>query len=214
VVDPRANPPVGAAERRQAMATEPAESDELAEANADAAPPAARPRAAGNAAPRLADLLSPEAVVFFPAPVEKSALLARLAEAAAGKPPAVDIARVLGGLELRERDASTFLAEGIALPHVRVVGLTEPRLAVGVPRAGILLDGRDGRGELPMSVVFLFLVPESRPEVGLALLASAARLFRDGRFREGLATAATGREVVALVAAGEVARPVAIERPG
>ena len=53
-----------------------------------------------------------------------------------------------------------------------------------------------------------------RPEVGLALLASAARLFRDGRFRDGLAAAASGREVVALVAQGEASRPVAIERPG
>jgi two-component system, OmpR family, sensor histidine kinase KdpD len=208
VVDPR----VGTAERRQALAEGTAEpaADGSDETEPAAAPPAVRARPPGGPPPRLADLLSPEAVVFFPAPVEKGTLFARLVEAAAGKPPAVDVARVLGGLELRERDASTFLAEGIALPHVRVVGLAEPRIAVGVPRAGILLD----RGSLPISVVFLFLVPESRPEVGLALLASAARLFRDGRFRDGLALAATGREVVALVAAGEASRPVAIERPG
>jgi two-component system sensor histidine kinase KdpD len=204
VVDPRANPPVTAEERRPAADL--AEPDEAETETATAAIP---PRPGGGV-PHLTDLLSPQGVVFFPRPVEKDTLLARLVEAAAGSPPAVDIERVLGGLALRERDASTFLAEGIALPHVRVVGLDEPRIALGVPRAGVL----DARGAArPIAVVFLFLVPESRPEVGLALLASAARLFRDGRFREGLASAATGRDVVALVAQGEASRPIAIKRP-
>jgi len=161
------------------------------------APAPPRPRVPA----RLSALLAPEALVFFAEPVAKDALLARLVAAAAGEPPAVDVARVLGGLELRERDGSTFLEEGVALPHVRVVGLAEPRVALGVLRAGVT-NGPTGRGR-PIEAVFLFLIPESRPEVGLALLASAARLFRDDRFRADLAAATTGREVIARIAAGE-----------
>jgi PTS system nitrogen regulatory IIA component len=151
------------------------------------------------AAPSVAALLTPATVVVFRQPVEKAALLARLAAAAAGDPPAVDVERVLGGLALRERDGSTFLDEGIALPHVRVVGLAEPRVALGLPRAGVL-GLPAGRAGQAIEAVFLLLIPESRPEVGLALLASAARLFRDDRFRTALAGAATERAVIELLA--------------
>jgi len=151
--------------------------------------------------------------------VAKDAHLRRLDAAAAageagpGGAPELDAEGVLRGLELRERDGSTFLDEGVALPHVRVVGLVEPRVALGVPRAGVIdgqagRGGRDGRGSQPIEAVFLLLIPETRPEIGLQLLATAARLFRDDRFRAGLAAAKTAGEVVELVAGAEAPRPV------
>jgi len=199
VVDPRAESPA-----RSTYVDEPGEAMPAASIGSPTGPPASGGEAAPlppvsptapAAAPRLADLLSPRSVVFFPEPVEKGDLLARLVEAAAGTPPAFDVERVLRSVEIRERDASTFLPEGLALPHARVVGLAEPRVALGIPRGGV----RDAAGERPISAVFLFLVPEARPEVGLQLLAAAARLFRDGRFRTGLAAAVSGGEVVELI---------------
>ncbi|HEY8021274.1 MAG TPA: PTS sugar transporter subunit IIA [Thermoanaerobaculia bacterium] len=207
VVDPRAE----VAERGLQLP----EASEPTEPAPEARP--APPKPAGPAAsPRLADLLSPQSVVFFPEPVAKDALFRRLVAAAAagvaapGGAPALDAEGVLRGLELRERDGSTFLEEGVALPHVRVVGLAEPRVALGVPRAGVINGqaGRGGRGSQPIEAVFLLLIPETRPETGLQLLATAARLFRDDRFRAGLAAAKTAGEVVELVAGAEAPRPV------
>ncbi len=175
----------------------------LAPHAADATNEEPKPRAPGPvvdlASYRVAALLRRETIVLVNEPIGKEALLARLVAAAAGQPPAVDVEQVLGGLARRERDGSTFLDEGVALPHVRVVGLAEPRVALGLPRGGVL-DLPAGRGGKPIEAVFLLLIPELRPEVGLALLASAARLFRDDRWRADLAAARSADEVIDLLA--------------
>jgi two-component system sensor histidine kinase KdpD len=172
-----------------------------------AAPQAAAQIAAPGAAEgpiRISDLLGPGAVAFFDEPVRKRDLLnvlvalvapASSAEAPDGPLEPEDIVRQL---ERREQEASTFLSEGIALPHLRISGLAVPRVALGLLRSG-LAEPNAGRIEQ----VFLFLCPDRRPEGCLHLLATAARMFRQSELRAELQRAATAQQAIAAIRAWE-----------
>ena len=97
--------------------------------------------------------------------------------------PGLDEARVVESLEGREKLGSTGVGQGVALPHARVKGLREPLAAFVRLRLPIPFDAPDGK---PVSLVFILLVPEHATEAHLQLLAEAAQMFCDRRFREQL----------------------------
>lgn len=187
---------------------------------AEPAPGAAAPEPAGSSGPaagvapgasavslRISDLLQPGAVAFFDEPVSKSALLGVLvglvALPAGGSAPMaatlrLDAEDVVRQLERREQEASTFLSEGIALPHVRIAGLAAPLVALGLLRSGLADPGAS-----PIEQVFLFLCPDRRPEGCLQLLAMAARMFRQPELRAELLRAVTAQQALAAIRAWE-----------
>ncbi len=156
--------------------------------------PAAGPPAAPPASQRLSALLSPDAVAFFDQPVAKRDLLRVLVDLLAGKQQRLASDDILRLLERREQEASTFLSEGIALPHVRIPDLAAPRVALGLLRAGLT-----GPDSARIEQVFLLLCPDRRPEGCLQLLAAAARMFRQPRLRADLRRAGTAPQVIALL---------------
>jgi two-component system sensor histidine kinase KdpD len=94
---------------------------------------------------RFSELLSPAGIAFFPGPVSKDELLRALVNTLAGKVSRLSADDVLRLLRRREQEGSTFLGEGIALPHVRVPELAEPLVALGLPRAGLVAEAAAGR---------------------------------------------------------------------
>jgi mannitol/fructose-specific phosphotransferase system IIA component (Ntr-type) len=109
--------------------------------------------------------------------------------------PGVAIDDVLARLGEREQQGSTFLNEGVALPHARLPGLTTPRVAVGLTHAGVL----DAPTERPVEVVVLMLSPESGPASHLQLLAVAGRALQRRELRARLRTAKTGDDAFAIL---------------
>ena len=69
----------------------------------------------------------------------------------------------------REAQDSTYLGYGLAIPHARVFGLTQP--AVYLARS---IPGVDWQG-CPARLVFLIVVPEECPEWHLQLLSRIVR---------------------------------------
>lgn len=129
----------------------------------------------------LFDLVDARRIVIVTQPLTKAELLERLVDAAA---PAV---RGIGRDELlrlvlrREAQASTFLPEGIALPHVRLPQVHDAVASVAVLRAPLSDDGTK-----PIEVAFLMVLPDEQPGIALKHLSEAARLFRDGALRQRL----------------------------
>ena len=105
-----------------------------------------------------------------------------------------EIARKLGGndkqqqyifekLLERERLGSTALGHGIAIPHARINGLTQPTAAFFRLQDSIDFNSADGD---PVDLVFALLVPEEATEEHLQLLAALAGKFSDEKIRERL----------------------------
>jgi two-component system sensor histidine kinase KdpD len=150
---------------------------------------------------RVSDLLAPGAIAFLEEPIAKRELLRLLIDLLGGRQERMASEDILRLLERREQEASTFLSEGIALPHVRIPELPVPRMSLGLLRSG-LTDAGSGNIEQ----VFLFLCPDRRPEGCLQLLATAARMYRQTDLRAELRRAVTSQQVLAAVRAWEDAQ--------
>ncbi len=115
--------------------------------------------------------ISPERILVWERPATRDEVLRALSAAAVKADPSIDIDRVFGAVLAREAQGSTFFNEGVAFPHVRIPGLKEPVVALGLTRAGV----EDVATEKPIRIVFLILSPEADPAVQVRLLGLASR---------------------------------------
>ncbi len=153
-----------------------------AEAAEESAPPGASsvPVTPVSSAPpptgkrALATMLDPSRIVVVNDALAKRDVLRRLAQVIA--PDAgTDATRLLDLLEERERQGSTFLNEGIALPHARVPALTVPHAALALTHGGVL----DVPTARPIEAVFMLLSPAENAGTHLQALAVAGRAFQN-----------------------------------
>jgi mannitol/fructose-specific phosphotransferase system IIA component (Ntr-type) len=137
--------------------------------------------------PALADLLTPDRIVIFDDPVSREQLLRRLLDAIARSVPQLDVEATYSRLMEREHQGSTFLNEGVALPHARIEGLASPQVALGLTHGGVL----DAPADIPIEAVFLLLSPGDGAAAHLQLLAAAGRSLQNRELRRSLRRVAT-----------------------
>jgi PTS system nitrogen regulatory IIA component len=102
---------------------------------------------------------------------------------------------VLAALRQRESAGSTALGLGVAFPHARVGGLDHIRALYVRPIPGLAFDALDAQ---PVSDVLAFLVPAPAPRTHVELLAHAALLFSDQKFRAALHIRRSALEIKSL----------------
>jgi mannitol/fructose-specific phosphotransferase system IIA component (Ntr-type) len=150
----------------------------------------------------LDDLLTPQRIVLDVPAGSIEEAIGRLMGSVAlpelgGGPDAATVARLL--LE-RERGLSTYVARGIAIPHVRVDGLARPvavfaRLAApGIPVANRRETAR---------FLFILLVPSGAQRLHLRLLARIAQIAESDYLLDRLGDAADAAAVQEALAAGD-----------
>lgn len=84
----------------------------------------------------------------------------------------------------RERQGSTGLGRGVAVPHGRIKGLKAPLAAFVRLESAIPFESHDG---LPVSLLVFLLIPDHVTQQHLEILAEVAEMFSDDNFRNGLA---------------------------
>jgi two-component system, OmpR family, sensor histidine kinase KdpD len=140
----------------------------------------------------LSRLLSTGRIIIWEEPATKQDIRHRLAEAVAKDTPGLNYEQVVRKLIQREEQGSTFLNEGVALPHARMDELTEPQVALGLTHAGVL----DAPTEKPVEAVFLLLSPTSGANAHLQLLAKVGRALQNRELRRALERARTPAEAL------------------
>jgi two-component system sensor histidine kinase KdpD len=148
-----------------------------------------------SGAQELSGLLSPGRIVIWEQPVEKDVVLRALAEAAVTGGGEVELEAALTNIAKREEQGSTFLNEGIALPHARIENLLHPVVAVGLTRKGV----SDVSTEKPIEYVFLILSPEEAPEVQIRILGQVSRASRNRQLLRNLKLCRTPEEVISAI---------------
>jgi len=92
-------------------------------------------------------------------------------------------AEVFDSLFAREKLGSTGLGQGVAIPHARVKGLKDAMAAFVKMEHPIPFDAPDN---LPVSFIFILLVPERANDLHLQILGELAQMFSEPSFREKL----------------------------
>ena len=161
--------------------------------------------AANRAEGTLGRLLSAGRIVIWEDPVSRADLRDGLVKAVLNSAPGLNQSMILTKLAEREKQGSTFLNEGVALPHARIDDLAHPEVALGLTHSGIL----DAPTEKPIEVVFLLLSPATGANIHLQLLAKAGRAFQNRDLRRALGNARTAAEALEAIQDFEasVARP-------
>ena len=93
----------------------------------------------------------------------------------------------------REMAGSTGMGDGLAIPHARIAGITEPVTAYLRMRVPLNFAAPDGKR---VSELYVILVPADGAQAEhLQLLARVSEAFADRGFRARLAAASTPREI-------------------
>jgi two-component system sensor histidine kinase KdpD len=146
-------------------------------------------------------LLGAGRIVIWDDAASRDDIRQALVNAITSTTPALSESVVLAKLAERESQGSTFLNEGVALPHARIEGLESPQCALGLTHSGVL----DAPTEKPIEAVFLLLSPASGASVHLQLLAKVGRALQNRDLRRALNKAATPDEAAAAIEEFEAA---------
>ena len=137
-----------------------------------------------------------DAVVFNLAgdtPLKVIAELCRSISTHDGTPGASE---ACAAVSAREEIMGTGMEHGIAIPHARMQGLSQPVFTLGRSTKGIEWNTPDG---LPVKLVFLILTPDpDKDDIQVKILASIARVIEDEKVRSGMLEARDREGMLAI----------------
>jgi nitrogen PTS system EIIA component len=132
---------------------------------------------------RISEILTAQLVVPTLPARDKDEVMDVLAAQIALHCPEVDHGQLVSALRERERQVSTALTDGVAIPHARLPGLARVVAALGRSHGGIDCGSHDGR---PTHLFFLLVAPAENPGAHLKMLAAVSRLLHDDQCRTRL----------------------------
>jgi mannitol/fructose-specific phosphotransferase system IIA component (Ntr-type) len=139
-----------------------------------------------------------ELICLFSAGLTKRESLEQMLEAIAATGVVKDKESFLQALFERESIRSTGF-KGIAIPHVRIDGITEPTIAVGISASGIDFDALDSS---PVNIVVLFAMPSGSDKEYLGYLAQVMMSLRTAGFIQKLLACETSEDVAQVLEKG------------
>ena len=110
----------------------------------------------------------------------------------------VDNEHFLTSLIQREKQSSTGIGKGVAVPHAHEDSIRRQVLAVGISKKGIEFDAIDRN---PVHVIAVLATPKKHQKQHMELLAALSRFLQDDDTRNNLVEALSGAEVVGVFTA-------------
>ena len=145
---------------------------------------------------RLENILTPGRSLVNVPGGSKKRVLEQIAQLIARDPPDVDAQQIFESLIAREKLGSTGFGNGIAIPHCRLPGCSQPLSAVLRLDAPVDFDAIDGA---PVDLLFVLLVPEAATDEHLELLRQIASMLDRADIRERLRQAADSQALYQIV---------------
>lgn len=132
---------------------------------------------------KLSDLIHEENVIPDLKAKDKKGVLEELVDTLVEREPSVDKSALVKVLLERERLGSTGIGDGVAIPHGKFAGITQPSISFGRSRKGLDFDSMDGE---PTHLFFLLVAPENSASIHLKALARIAKILKNSAFRKEL----------------------------
>lgn len=137
-------------------------------------------------------LLPTEQISLTEPPSQKEKAIEFLLDLVADNGRIEDREQALEALRERERETTTGVGKGIAIPHAQTDAVSEPSVAFCRSEAGLDFDSMD---EKPAHLIFEILVPAGGSDDHLAILSSLSRSLMHDEVREGLYDAESREDV-------------------
>jgi len=141
---------------------------------------------------RLSDYLTVDRTMILKSDT-KSAALDELIGVMAGCLEDVSREQLADAVNKRESLMSTGIGLGIAVPHVRLEGVSGAFVTVGVSREGIRdFESIDG---VPVRIIVLIVAPQGRHDLYIKLLATVVGSLKESSLRTRIIEAKTPSEI-------------------
>lgn len=148
----------------------------------------------------IADILTKDAIIKSLGASGKEEALKEICETASRLSPSLNPDTLFKMLMEREKLCSTALDHGVAVPHLRMHGLSEPVAVFARSADGIDFGSLDGK---PTHLFMAVIASDSRADEYISLLARVTSALKSGETRERLARAQSRKEILeALVGEG------------
>ena len=141
---------------------------------------------------KIMDILVRDAVILNLDVRTKREALEEMSAALAKVEPQIEADRLLEVLLEREALQSTGIGEGVAIPHGKYNGLSQPMVSFGRSHRGLDFESMDGQ---PAFLFFLLVAPENSTSIHLKALARIAKILKSSSFRKALMEVPTKEEL-------------------
>lgn len=145
---------------------------------------------------KITDLLSKESVLLNIDVKDKEACLVKLVDLMDASGKISDKKSYLDAVYEREKEGTTGVGNGIAIPHGRCSGVKEPGLAAMTINGGVEYNALDSK---PVDLAFLIAAPEGSGSVHLEILSKLATMLMDENFVADLKKAKTVEEFLKVI---------------
>jgi PTS system nitrogen regulatory IIA component len=123
---------------------------------------------------------------------DKKRVIEELAGVIVHSIPSLDKDSLVKVLLERERLGSTGIGDGVAIPHGKIQGISNPVISFGRSLGGLDFESMDGQ---PVFLFFLLVAPESSASAHLKALARIAKILKNGSFRKILMEVSGKKEI-------------------
>lgn len=145
---------------------------------------------------RIMDLLDRKSIDLNGQPKTKDEAILQMGELMAKSGKLNDTKAYTDGLFEREKESTTAVGEGIAIPHYKGDAVNAPGLAAMVIRDGVDFDSIDGQ---PVKLIFAIAAPNVKENVHLDVLSKLSVLMMDKGFISKLISAKTVDEFTDII---------------
>ena len=145
---------------------------------------------------KITDLLSKESVLLNVDVNDKEACLVKLVDLMDASGKISDKKSYLDAVHEREKEGTTGVGNGIAIPHGRCSGVKEPGLAAMTIPSGVEYEALDFK---PVDLAFLIAAPEGSGSMHLEILSKLATMLMDENFVANLKKAKTVEEFLKVI---------------
>ena len=145
---------------------------------------------------KITDLLSKESVLLNVDVKDKDECLVKLVDLMDSSGKILDKKSYLDAVHEREKEGTTGVGNGIAIPHGRCKGVKEPGLAAMTIPSGVEYNALDSK---PVDLAFLIAAPEGSGSMHLEILSKLATMLMDEEFVSNLKKAKTVEEFLKVI---------------
>ncbi len=158
---------------------------------------------------KIRDLLNPASIRLNTSAASKDEALRALVDLMAASGNIGDKQTYLDGVRAREKEASTAVGDGVAIPHCRSAAVLRAGLAAMTVPAGVDYDAPDGE---KVTVIFLIAAPATGGDVHIDALSKLSTMLLNEGFTKNLLAAKTVDEFLLVVDKAETEKDAVLDK--
>ncbi len=145
---------------------------------------------------KLTDYVTPEHVKIGLEGERKEEVIEELVELLVSACDVCDADTIYQAVMNREREGSTGLEKGVAIPHAKCDAVESLSIVIGISKVGIEFDAQDGK---PTNLFFLMIAPPTESGPHVQAIAKIVKMIKVENFRKKLINAKTPQEVLEVI---------------